>query len=525
MLTTRLLRLAIPKAESSKQAQQRVASMARCISSVKGKERETCPPASSFPPIISRLLSARLYRLATFHILQTPSLAKDHDLLESVTTHLEYNGAGRLAEGLRGINWKGGKARLGGRRKTRGEPGQMMRIANHLGSNRHQPPTSMRLGHEGEVDLASPRRAPGLSLDTSLLEQSLQSSLSSLPSEISRHLPPLLSSSSGVNEAEDHLLELSHILLAIIRHQADCPSYALDQQTKDIVVGLWITYARGFLRGRRRDGVSVLREEEGKEMMAVEEDDERVLGVEGPWSKGGGWGLPPTAETVMLFFRHISLLLAPPTPASPAPSTVLPSSALPQHSSPSSSSLDLSPSSPASVLARFEDGVPVHGGQETVKREDREEELVMDEESRRQQNEYDWDHLCRPLCRYTLRLLRLARSYHSNHPPIFQPSPVVSTFSQQHPHAPSPSLALASSTTFSPLSPNTSPAASRHSPVTPPSHISSLASVPRLPKELYLRKQAAWERQLDREVSENCKEVRAWMVRQKEDLLKESFRL
>ncbi|WVO14618.1 hypothetical protein L204_102255 [Cryptococcus depauperatus] len=70
----------------------------------KGKEREMdgynpfLP--SSFPPVLSRLLSAKLYRLATFHLLSNPSLLSDMQLVNAMVQHLEYQGAARLAKRL-----------------------------------------------------------------------------------------------------------------------------------------------------------------------------------------------------------------------------------------------------------------------------------------------------------------------------------------------------------------------------------------------------------------------------------------
>ncbi|TYJ53277.1 hypothetical protein B9479_006091 [Cryptococcus floricola] len=521
MLTTRLLKIAIPKAESSKQAQQRVAHMARCISSIKGKERETCPPPSSFPPIISRLLSARLYRLATFHVVQTPSLAKDLSLLESLSTHLEYNGAERLAEGLRGISWKGGKARLGVTRRKGEQVGRIVERANQLGENRHQPPSSFWLGLENGAGLdgaASSGEQHALSRRISK-RRSIPPSLSSLPSEISKYLPPSFPySSSCANEPEDHLLRLSHTLLAIISHQADFPSQGLDQRTKGVVVGLWIAYARGYLRGRRRNGEYTSEIEDGKEPgegdsggVWGEKKGEGCDGREG--SSAESWDLPPTAETVMLFFRHISLLLAPPTtPSSHSySSNLLPS--LPITQSTQSASPN-TPSLPASTLLE-----PGQGAEKMKLQE--EEGLEVDEEERRQEKEYEWDHLCRPLCRYTLRLLRLARSYHSRYPPVYQSSSEVgSMLAKPASSSASPSL-LSAVSPPPPFSEIALLLSAQHSPPLPPP--SPPPTAPRLPQEIYLRRKAAWERQLAHQVGEYGKEVRGWMGARKGVLLGGSF--
>ncbi|WVW85210.1 hypothetical protein I302_107248 [Kwoniella bestiolae CBS 10118] len=55
----------------------------------------------TFPPIIYRLLSARLFRLAVFHALSTPEYATNTPLLLSIADHLESKGAGTLARRLR----------------------------------------------------------------------------------------------------------------------------------------------------------------------------------------------------------------------------------------------------------------------------------------------------------------------------------------------------------------------------------------------------------------------------------------
>lgn len=79
--------------------------------SAKGKERARPENPSSFPPIISRLLSARLYRLATLHLLDTPSLAADEKLVTAMRDHMFLNGAEHLGRRLdRGLErWKRGK--------------------------------------------------------------------------------------------------------------------------------------------------------------------------------------------------------------------------------------------------------------------------------------------------------------------------------------------------------------------------------------------------------------------------------
>ncbi|WWD19385.1 hypothetical protein CI109_103845 [Kwoniella shandongensis] len=56
---------------------------------------------TQFPPLISRLLDSRLYRLSVFHILSTPEYATNPELLQKVAEHLELSGAGKLAKRLR----------------------------------------------------------------------------------------------------------------------------------------------------------------------------------------------------------------------------------------------------------------------------------------------------------------------------------------------------------------------------------------------------------------------------------------
>ncbi|OCF41091.1 hypothetical protein I317_05102 [Kwoniella heveanensis CBS 569] len=56
---------------------------------------------SDFPPVISRLLKARLFRLSVFHLLSTPQYATNGVLLLSVANLLEEKGAGKLARRLR----------------------------------------------------------------------------------------------------------------------------------------------------------------------------------------------------------------------------------------------------------------------------------------------------------------------------------------------------------------------------------------------------------------------------------------
>ncbi|OWZ52770.1 hypothetical protein J010_04728 [Cryptococcus neoformans] len=112
----------IPSAESSAAAQRREDITRMAVekvegiyrreqvykASAKGKERARPENPSSFPPIISRLLSARLYRLATLHLLDTPSLAADEKLVTAMRDHMFLNGADSLGRRLdRGLErWK-----------------------------------------------------------------------------------------------------------------------------------------------------------------------------------------------------------------------------------------------------------------------------------------------------------------------------------------------------------------------------------------------------------------------------------
>ncbi|WWC71211.1 uncharacterized protein I206_105164 [Kwoniella pini CBS 10737] len=55
----------------------------------------------SFPPTITKLLSARLFRLSVFHVISTPEYATNHTLVVKLADHLEKQGAGKLAKRLR----------------------------------------------------------------------------------------------------------------------------------------------------------------------------------------------------------------------------------------------------------------------------------------------------------------------------------------------------------------------------------------------------------------------------------------
>ncbi|WVQ68645.1 uncharacterized protein L199_006854 [Kwoniella botswanensis] len=65
------------------------------------KSTQNNSPITSFPPTIQRLLSARLFRLAVFHILSTPEYATDRSIILGIAGHLEQKGAGKLASRLR----------------------------------------------------------------------------------------------------------------------------------------------------------------------------------------------------------------------------------------------------------------------------------------------------------------------------------------------------------------------------------------------------------------------------------------
>ena len=53
------------------------------------------------PPAVEKLLRAKLYRMAVFHIIRTPELMTNASLLVHVINVLEANGAGKLADRLR----------------------------------------------------------------------------------------------------------------------------------------------------------------------------------------------------------------------------------------------------------------------------------------------------------------------------------------------------------------------------------------------------------------------------------------
>ena len=71
--------------------------------------RHALPP---FPPVINQLLRTRHFRLAVFHILNTPSFATDPELIDSVAKKLEKSGSGHLAARLRNLTTEGSKAKL-----------------------------------------------------------------------------------------------------------------------------------------------------------------------------------------------------------------------------------------------------------------------------------------------------------------------------------------------------------------------------------------------------------------------------
>lgn len=53
------------------------------------------------PPALEKLLRAKLYRMAVFHVIRTPELMTNASLLVHVINVLEANGAGKLADRLR----------------------------------------------------------------------------------------------------------------------------------------------------------------------------------------------------------------------------------------------------------------------------------------------------------------------------------------------------------------------------------------------------------------------------------------
>ena len=59
-------------------------------------------PLPPLPPMVHHLILRRQFRLAVFHILNTPSLASSSKLIQRVAEMLEIRGAGKLAGKLRG---------------------------------------------------------------------------------------------------------------------------------------------------------------------------------------------------------------------------------------------------------------------------------------------------------------------------------------------------------------------------------------------------------------------------------------
>ncbi|ORX38200.1 hypothetical protein BD324DRAFT_619953 [Kockovaella imperatae] len=65
-----------------------------------GYKHTTSPP---FPPIINNLLRRKEYAIVVTHILRTPELATNDEIIDNVASHLENQGSGDLAYRLRGL--------------------------------------------------------------------------------------------------------------------------------------------------------------------------------------------------------------------------------------------------------------------------------------------------------------------------------------------------------------------------------------------------------------------------------------
>ncbi|XAO25885.1 hypothetical protein I312_104718 [Cryptococcus bacillisporus CA1280] len=219
----------IPRAESSAAAQRREDITRMAVekvkgiyrqekvyrASAKGKEKARPENPSSFPPIISRLLSARLYRLATLHLLSTPSLAADEKLVTAMRDHMFMNGADNLGRRLdRGLErWKREKGDA-----VKFSPG-LKRLKREVGEGR---------------ELSLERPYPPLPITNTFLSNLLRKPCTH-PTHSHLNVPLPLS----LPPPSPNLLQVEH-LLNLINHLEQEEGFQADRETAVLIFACWL---------------------------------------------------------------------------------------------------------------------------------------------------------------------------------------------------------------------------------------------------------------------------------------------
>ncbi|KAK8854481.1 hypothetical protein IAR55_003219 [Kwoniella newhampshirensis] len=212
---------------------------------------------SPFPPLISRLLNSRLYRLSVFHLLSAPEYATQPDLLHQVADHLELSGAGKLAKRLRrGLELSFGPGNSGTGQEEKIDRSEEKSKVRLWSDPKISPDPSNRLPpyHWASPNLPPlrPSESPNLTRQQALTKYYNSHLLylltrSSTPTPTRNHLPALSSptTSAKLNDwpAPTPSLRQLRKLLDTISRLEKHRGFVPDRMTANIIVRCWLRCA------------------------------------------------------------------------------------------------------------------------------------------------------------------------------------------------------------------------------------------------------------------------------------------
>ncbi|WWC63693.1 uncharacterized protein I303_106298 [Kwoniella dejecticola CBS 10117] len=215
----------------------------------------------SLPPTITKLLSARLFRLAVFHTLSTPELASDHAVVMNLASHLEAQGAGKLAKRLR-KGWEVSQNQEGDEAEHRsgdgeGRPTEFRLYSDPKGKGKAKgqeidrlPPDHWRIP---DIPPIKPLLDPKLTRSENMTEwynHQLQFSLKQSPTRtpsmkhpLSPSLPHSISKSGfGLSELGSGSSQLGKLLRTIDKLEKH-RGFRPDRRTANLIIGCWLRNA------------------------------------------------------------------------------------------------------------------------------------------------------------------------------------------------------------------------------------------------------------------------------------------
>lgn len=225
-----------------------------------------------FPLVIYSLLRARLYRLAVYHLLQTPEYAVDQPLLDRVAGWIKGDGAGKLARRLE-RGWDGTLASIAERPSTVDEgevdydSSSTYRIP--FGSELRLPPDAWLAPRRAAAHLLPPANERTMAsltanynshLTRALLSPKKSSSTSAARSNIGHSSNPLtpmnhlLTSTQPLQRPSGGMRQLRQLLKKIERLESH-RSFRPDWVTANLVVKCWMNClmasGQGWKAGRK----------------------------------------------------------------------------------------------------------------------------------------------------------------------------------------------------------------------------------------------------------------------------------